>query len=138
MENEKSPKLANLEKILLGIEAKRKEIISFTDNPVANLLASHLDVQPATLYNLLKSEFENPYYWIRQGIRGNMKKKNSQYTSAEVATQRMSDYLHFLGYSQEESKKIFESIHEVCQYSSYVPPNKKIKPFKGKANEKTI
>ena len=132
MEDETNPKVINLEKILGEVSARRESMINIKDIANITTFSSCWGVQSPTVANTIRSELENAYYWVRQGIRGNIKKKDSPYSSAEVAAQRMSDYLNFLGYSEAESKKMFESIHEVCTYSSYVSPNKKIKPFRKK------
>ena len=54
-------------------------------------------------------------------------KKDKNLINGQIISQRMSDYLHFLGYYKSDSKRLFNSIHNLSQHFRFYSPNKDIK-----------
>lgn len=69
-----------------------------------------------------------PRDWeIRTYSAGMNGKVDKTKTNGELDSQRLSDYLHFLGYEESELRQIFDSLHNLSADFSYRKPNPLVK-----------
>lgn len=69
-----------------------------------------------------------PRSWEIRAHSSQMKTRSSKNkTSGEIDSQRMSDLLHFLGYREEESRKVFTHLNALSEDYSFKNPDSRVK-----------
>lgn len=104
-----------------------RESLAISQKEAGEYLSRFWDVKNIYASQLISHELVCPRRWeIRTYSTGMGGKKDKSFTNGQISSQRMSDYLHFLGYYESDSKKLFDSLNTLSEHFKFYSPNKDI------------